>query len=180
MNLTIKNINKENFYQYGQLISTKDVNSENINSDTTKSFYDLVDIEILGDNNQCRINIFKAKKRQFPLEINMLENHPFSSQSFIPLQNTSFIVVVAPISNTPDLKLLEAFKVPSEEGINLRMKLSNELRNEYIQRAAIYGNKDTLKDPLYHNKDYDYICYTDNKELKSNVWKVWWFLKVFY
>ena len=29
----------------------------------------------------------------------------------------------------------------SEEGINLRMKLSNELRNEYIQRAAYYGNK---------------------------------------
>jgi len=123
MNLTIKNINKENFYQYGQLISTKDVNSENINSDTTKSFYDLVDIEILGDNNQCRINIFKAKKRQFPLEINMLENHPFSSQSFIPLQNTSFIVVVAPISKTPNLELLEAFKVPSEEGINFKPKV---------------------------------------------------------
>ena len=123
MNLTIKNINKENFFQYGQLISTKDVNSENINSDTTKSFYDLVDIEILGDNNQCRINIFKAKKRQFPLEINMLENHPFSSQSFIPLQNTSFIVVVAPISNTPDLKLLEAFQVPAEEGINFKPKV---------------------------------------------------------
>ena len=123
MNLTIKNINKENFYQYGQLISTKDVNSEKINSDTTKSFYDLVDIEILGDNNQCRINIFKAKKRQFPLEINMLENHPFSSQSFIPLQNTSFIVVVAPISKTPNLELLEAFKVPSEEGINFKPKV---------------------------------------------------------
>ena len=123
MNLAIKNINKENFFQYGQLISTKDVNSENINSDTTKSFYDLVDIEILGDNNQCRINIFKAKKRQFPLEINMLENHPFSSQSFIPLQNTSFIVVVAPISKTPNLELLEAFKVPSEEGINFKPKV---------------------------------------------------------
>ena len=62
MNLTIKNINKENFLQYGQLISTKDIKSENINSNTTKSFYDLVDIEILGENNQCRVNIFKAEK----------------------------------------------------------------------------------------------------------------------
>ena len=123
MNLNIQNINKENFSQFGQLISTNDVKSENINSDTTKSFYDLVDIEILGENKQCRINIFKAKKRQFPLEINMLENHPFSSQSFIPLQNTSFIVVVAPISKTPNLELLEAFKVPSEEGINFKPKV---------------------------------------------------------
>tara|TARA_Y100001970_G_scaffold99247_1_gene124820 strand:+ start:776 stop:1270 length:495 start_codon:yes stop_codon:yes gene_type:complete len=123
MRLNLKKINKENFSQYGQLISTKDIKSKNINSDTTKSFYDLVDIEILGENNQCRINIFKAKKRKFPLEINMLENHPFSSQSFIPLQNTSFIVVVAPISNTPNLKLLEAFIVPTEEGINFKPKV---------------------------------------------------------
>ena len=123
MNLTIKNINKENFLQYGQLISTKDIESENINSNTTKSFYDLIDIEILGENNQCRVNVFKAKKRQFPLEINMLENHPLSSQSFMPLQNTSFIVVVAPISNTPNLKLLEAFIVPAEEGISFKPKV---------------------------------------------------------
>ena len=123
MNLFINNINKENFAQFGQLISTKDIKSENINSDTSKSFYDLANIEILGENNQCRINIFKAKKRKFPLEINMLENHPFSSQTFIPLQNTTFIVVVAPISKVPNLKLLQAFKVPSEEGINFNPKV---------------------------------------------------------
>ena len=123
MKLFINNITKENFAEFGQLISTKDIKSENINSDTSKSFYDLANIEILGENNQCRINIFKAKKRKFPLEINMLENHPLSSQSFIPLQNTSFIVVVAPISNTPNLKLLEAFIVPAEEGINFKPKV---------------------------------------------------------
>ena len=40
MNLNIQNINKENFAQFGQLISTNDVKSENINSDTTKSYSD--------------------------------------------------------------------------------------------------------------------------------------------
>ena len=60
MSLILKDINKENFSQYGQLISTKNINSENINSNTTKSFYDLVDITILGDDNQCRVNIFEA------------------------------------------------------------------------------------------------------------------------
>ena len=159
MRLNLKKINKENFSQYGQLISTKDIKSKNINSDTTKSFYDLVDIEILGENNQCRINIFKAKKRKFPLEINMLENHPFSSQSFIPLQNTSFIVVVAPISNTPNLKLLEAFIVPTEEGINFKPKVlhfpliaienSNFLtidKKDYKNNLEIYKfqNNDTI------------------------------------
>jgi hypothetical protein len=44
--------------------------------------------------------------------------------------------------------------------------------NKKVIYTAIYGNKDTLKDPLYHNKDFDYICFTDNKDLKSDIWKV--------
>ena len=123
MSLILKNINNKNFSQYGQIISTKDMISEDINSNTTKSFYDLADIEILGDDNQCRVNIFKAKKRKFPLEINMLENHPFSSQAFIPLEKTTFIVVVAPISKIPDLNLIEAFQVSEVEGINFSPKV---------------------------------------------------------
>ena len=123
MNLNIKEINKENFSKFGQLISTKDIKSENINTDTTKSFFDIVNIEILGNDIQCRVNIFKAKKRQFPLEIDMLENHPFSSQAFIPLKKTTFIVIVAPISKIPDLNSIEAFKIPFEEGVNFLPKV---------------------------------------------------------
>ena len=123
MNLIIKEVNKENFSKFGQIISTKDIKSESINSDTTKSFYDIVNIEILGNDNQCRINIFEAKKREFPLEINMLENHPLSSQAFIPLQKTKFIVVVAPISKEPDINLLEAFHISHDEGINFKPKV---------------------------------------------------------
>ena len=37
--------------------------------------------------------------------------------------------------------------------------------------TAIYGKKDILKDPLHVNSEYDYICFTDDKNLKSNVWK---------
>ena len=123
MYLNVKKINKENFSQFGQLISTKNVKSENINTNTTKSFYDLVNVQILGNDNQCRINIFKGIKRKFPIQISMLENHPFSSQAFIPLQKTTFIVVVAPISKIPDLNSIEAFKIPSEEGINFLPKV---------------------------------------------------------
>ena len=38
--------------------------------------------------------------------------------------------------------------------------------------TAIYGNKDTLKNPLFINKDYDYLCFTDNKNIKSNILKI--------
>jgi len=123
MNLEINKITKENFSEYGQLISTNEIKSHQINEDTTNSFYDLVDIEILGKDKQPRVNIFKAKKRNFPIEINMLENHPLSSQAFIPLQKTNFIVVVAPISNIPDTSLIKAFHIAPDEGINFKVKV---------------------------------------------------------
>ena len=123
MNLQIKKISKDNFSQYGQLISTQDIEFQNINEKTTRSFYDLVNIEIYGEDKQCRVNIFKSIKRNFPLEINMLENHPLSSQTFIPLQKTNFIVVVAPISKEPDINLIEAYHLHPDEGINFKPKV---------------------------------------------------------
>ena len=38
--------------------------------------------------------------------------------------------------------------------------------------TSIYGNKDTLKDPLVQNKDFDYVCFTDNEDIKSDAWKI--------
>ena len=123
MNLQINKISKSNFSQYGQLISTENIESQDINNETTQGFYDLVNIEIHGENKECRINIFKSIQRTFPLEINMLENHPLSSQAFIPLQKTSFIVVVAPVSVKPDINLIEAFHIFPGEGINFKPKV---------------------------------------------------------
>tara|TARA_R110000824_G_scaffold151061_4_gene321938 strand:- start:81 stop:770 length:690 start_codon:yes stop_codon:yes gene_type:complete len=44
--------------------------------------------------------------------------------------------------------------------------------NKVVIYTSIYGKKDTLKDPLQVNKDCDYLCFTDNKDIKSDVWKV--------
>ena len=123
MNLKLQKITKENFSKYGQLISTESIESFIINNDTTESFYDLANIEIYGEDKQIRVNIFKAKKRLFPLKINILENHPLGSQLFIPLKSTNFIVVVAPISKVPNFNLIEAFLIPYESGINFKPKV---------------------------------------------------------
>ena len=68
-------------------------------------------------------NIFHAKKRNFPLKINMLENHPFSSQVFLPFNATVFLVLVAPIGNKPKIDLIEIFKVSGGDGINFNPKV---------------------------------------------------------
>lgn len=38
--------------------------------------------------------------------------------------------------------------------------------------TAIFGDYDELKEPLTVNENFKYVCFTDNKQLKSNVWEV--------
>ena len=40
--------------------------------------------------------------------------------------------------------------------------------------TAIFGDRDSLRDPVLsgHNPDWDYVCFTDNPTITSNVWDV--------
>ena len=120
MIMDIKTITKDNFSTYGDLISIDDKDSQNINNDTTQSYFDLANIEILGEDSGPRLNIFCAKKRIFPLDIDMLEMHPLSSQVFLPMNKTDFLVLVTPANPKPDLDKLECFKVSNGDGINFK------------------------------------------------------------
>ena len=87
MSLKIEEVTKEKFSKFGDFINPYSVDSADINMNTTKSYFDLANIEIDGEDKRVRLNLFEAKKRIFPLKIDMLENHPFSSQVFLPLGN---------------------------------------------------------------------------------------------
>ena len=45
-------------------------------------------------------------------------------------------------------------------------------KNKYVVYTAIFNSYDTLKDPYIISNEIDYICYTDSKELQSDVWKI--------
>ena len=83
----------------------------------------MANIQIEGEDKKSRLNIFEAKKRIFPLQINMLENHPYSSQVFLPFLNTTFLVLVAPIAIKPNLDEIEIFRVTDGDGINFNPKV---------------------------------------------------------
>lgn len=38
--------------------------------------------------------------------------------------------------------------------------------------TSIFGDYDTLKDPIVYSDDLDYICFTDNKKFTSDVWDI--------
>jgi hypothetical protein len=47
-----------------------------------------------------------------------------------------------------------------------------EIKNKNVVYTSIYGEKDNIKDPLHISDGWDYICFTDNPNIKSDVWRI--------
>ena len=114
--LTPEILTAENFSQFGQVISLEQKDFLTINNGYAKKYPATIDTQEHG--GMTTVHIYVAKKRQFPLQINMLEKHPFFSQTFIPKDNQPFLVVVAPASDEPNIKDIRAFISNGEQGVN--------------------------------------------------------------
>ena len=113
-------ITKDNFSSFGDIISTKDVKPIDINEGYAKRFDDLADIDISNDEGKAIVSIFSALKRNFPMKIDMMEKHPLGSQAFIPMKETTFLVLVAPKGDSPVIEKIQSFIVPPGIGINYK------------------------------------------------------------
>lgn len=66
--------------------------------------------------------VFRSIARTLPLEIKLLEKHPCSSQTFLPMVCSRFLVCVAPADadGKPDLSRLVALVGSAGQGVNYR------------------------------------------------------------
>ena len=110
----------KNFSKFGQLIDTSKKNRININNGYAKRFDGIANLDTSKNNGETTISIFSALKRTFPMNIDMMEQHPLGSQAFIPMKETTFLSFVAPNGDKPDLAKIEAFIIPPGLGINYK------------------------------------------------------------
>jgi ureidoglycolate lyase len=115
-----KKITRKNYKKFGDVISTKKIKSININDGYAKRFNDLCRINTSSKKGSTIVSIFSAKKRKFPMNIKMMEKHSLGSQAFIPMEETTFLVFVAPKGKKPNIKKLKSFIIPEQIGINYR------------------------------------------------------------
>ena len=111
-------ITKNNFSQFGDMISTSEIKPIEINNGYAKRYDGIANLNTSKDNGETTISIFSALKRNFPMKIDMMEKHPLGSQAFIPMKETTFLAFVAPNGDKPDLNKIEAFIIPPGIGIN--------------------------------------------------------------
>ena len=118
--ITPEKITKENFAKFGELITTDDIKPISINDGYAKRFDGIANLDTSKDNGKTTISIFSALKRTFPMNIDIMEQHPLGSQAFIPMKETTFLSFVAPNADKPDLNKIEAFIIPPGIGINYK------------------------------------------------------------
>ena len=122
MATTIKpiKITKENFSDFGDVISSENIKPININEGYAERFDDLANINTLKDEGKTIVSIFSARKRNFPMKIDMMEKHPLGSQAFMPMKETTFLTFVAPPGDLPKIDKIKSFIVPPKKGINYK------------------------------------------------------------
>ena len=113
-------INRSNFAIYGDLISTDDVKPMDINAGYAKRFDNLANLNTSKNEGKTIISIFSALKRTFPMTVDMMEKHPFGSQAFIPMKETTFLAFVAPPGESPEIDKIQSFIIPPKTGINYK------------------------------------------------------------
>lgn len=104
------------FAPFGDVIALRETPTKLINQGLCGRHHDLAALDF-GDGH-AGISLFDAKPRTLPYRLDLVERHPDGSQAFIPMSQTSFLVIVAPDNKgTPGTPL--AFLTAPGQGINL-------------------------------------------------------------
>ncbi|WP_044419248.1 ureidoglycolate lyase [Halarcobacter anaerophilus] len=113
-----KTLNKENFKKFGEVVSIENRDSKTINNGYAEKYFELSTMDSNEKGGKSTLHIYVAKKREFPLKIDMLEKHPFFSQTFMPRSFKPFMAVVALGEEEPDLSTIEAFITNGNQGVH--------------------------------------------------------------
>jgi len=106
------------FSPYGLVLDAGGRAGYPINQGSTTRI-DLGVADVLRRDGKPCLSLFRASACTLPLPLRMLERHNLGSQTFIPLNGTPFIAVVALGAASPDLSTLAAFYVDGSRGLTL-------------------------------------------------------------
>jgi ureidoglycolate lyase len=109
---------------YGDVVmaSPHGEEGDSANQGTARRYDHLAALENLRpDRAKLNISVFRCAPRASEIfSIDILEKHPRSTQLFVPMCATRFLVIVALGSDRPDIATLKAFEARGPQGISYR------------------------------------------------------------
>ena len=113
--LTAKPLTKANFAPYGSVIERYSDNYE-INNGYAVRHHALAESKLVGGS--VGMSIFRAKKRESPIALSVMEYHPLGTQAFVSMESQDYIVVVAKAGVPPQsANDLAVFYAKSNQGV---------------------------------------------------------------
>lgn len=120
--IILSKLTQDSFSEFGRVIDTANPEGrgQSVNEGRAERF-DYLQLfnhsDSMGDPN---LSIYKINPSNLPVQIEMLERHPNSSQVFLPVVSGHYLICVAPpdMNGLPDLSMIMAFIVPPEIGIS--------------------------------------------------------------
>lgn len=120
INLRPEPLTRERFAAYGDVIESAATKTVGMNAARFQRFDDLCTIDIV-DGGRVAMSIARCRAATaLPLRIDVVERHPLGSQAFVPLQQCTVVIVVAPPGESVDAKDLRAFVTNGKQGFNYR------------------------------------------------------------
>ena len=120
--LTAIPLTKANFAPYGSVIERYSIdeqtadNTYEINNGYAVRHHALAESKL--DGGTVGMSIFRAKKRENPIALSVMEYHPLGTQAFVSMQGQDYIVVVAKAGQPPQSSDdLAVFYARSHQGV---------------------------------------------------------------
>ncbi len=117
--LTIRPLTQEAFTPFGTVIEADPATMRHINGGNTERYHALAEAEAVGEDAKVIINLFRGSPRAFPYAVGMMERHPFGSQSFSPIDDRPWLVVVAEDEGGRPGRP-QVFRAGGRQGVNYR------------------------------------------------------------
>lgn len=90
---------------------------------------------------RANLSVVRYAPTRLPLEVSLLERHPFSTQTFIPMDCSRYLVLVCEGDGgeAPDPATLRAFLAGADQGISYRRGVWHHGMTP-LDRPAVFGN----------------------------------------
>ncbi len=115
--LTVAPLTAGAFTLFGDVIEAQGA-SRSINEGYTLRFHDLASLDLGAEQGRPIVSIFRTAPLEQPIILRTMENHPLSSQAFMPLSARPFLIAVAP-RGPFDASKLAAFIASPHQGVNI-------------------------------------------------------------
>jgi ureidoglycolate lyase len=112
-------LTRAGFSVYGDVIETEGARHFSINGGRATRFDDLAGVDTAESGGLPAISIFRSAPVKFPVELHVMERHPWASQAIIPMDGAVCLVAVAPAGNF-NLAQVRVFLAGSSQGVNYR------------------------------------------------------------